>query len=325
MILITGATGLVGSHLLKELNKSTNQIIALYNKTKPSLEIENLATWKQVDILDMTALEVAMQNIKQVYHCAAMVSFNPKEKALLHQLNIDGTTNVVNACINANIEKLVHVSSVAAIGKITNQEVISEQMSWSDSDNNSEYSKTKYLSEMQVWRGIGEGLNAVIVNPSIILGAGDWNNGSTGIFKTVYNEFPWYTDGSTGFVDVIDVVQAMILLMNSSASNERYIVNGWNLSYKKVFDETAKGFNKKKAHKKVTPFLAAIVWRIEKLKSFITGSNPLLTRETAISAQTKIQFDNSKLLKKFPEFRYASFEKSIQRICGELKEKYQLQ
>jgi nucleoside-diphosphate-sugar epimerase len=319
MILITGATGLVGSHLLKELATTSADIIALYHNTKPSAAIEKLATWKQVDILDITALECAMQNVQQVYHCAAMVSFNPKEKAFIHQLNIEGTTNVVNACIHAGVKKLVHVSSVAALGKMSTSEMITEKMQWSEEANNSEYGKTKYLSEMEVWRGIGEGLHAVILNPSIILGAGDWNNGSTGIFKTAYNEFPWYTNGSNGFVDVEDVAKAMFLLMNSSIINERFIVSGWNLSYKKVFDTIAITFGKKQPHKKVTPLLAVIVWRVAQLKSFFTGAKPLLTKETAASAQINIAYDNSKLLKQFPQFKYASFEQSIERICGELK------
>lgn len=323
MILITGTTGLVGSHLLKELSKTNAQIIAIYNKTKPSLDLVNLATWKQADILDINALEDILQDVKQVYHCAAMVSFNPKEKVLLQQLNIEGTTNIVNACINANVEKLIHVSSVATLNKKASG-LITEKTNTEIDDAISEYGKTKYLSEMEVWRGIGEGLNAVIVNPSIILGNGNWNSGSTGIFKSAYDEFPWYTNGSNGFVDVNDVVKAMILLMNSSVTNERYILSGWNLTYKNVFDEIAKAFNKKKSHKKVSPFLAAIVWRMEKLKCMITSSNPLLTEETAISAQTKVEYDNSKLLKQFPTFSYSPFEKSIAKICKELKIKYQL-
>lgn len=322
MILVTGATGLLGSHLLKELAKTNENIIALYNNTQPISLIEKLATWKQVDILDIVALEAAMINVKQVYHCAAMVSFNPKQKSIIHQLNIEGTANVVNACINANVKKLVHVSSVAALGKAITYKMITEKMQWNDEANNSEYGKTKYLSEMEVWRGIGEGLNAVIVNPSIILGEGDWNSGSTEIFKTAYNEFPWYTNGSNGFVDVEDVVKAMILLMNSSITNERFIVSGWNLKYKNVFDEIAKAFNKKQPHKKVTPFIAAIVWRIEKLKSIFTGINPLLTKETAVTAQLNIEYDNSKLLTQFQHFEYMSFHKSIENICRKLAMRY---
>lgn len=324
MILVTGATGVVGSHLIKELSKQNIAVVALYNKTKPSAELEKLATWKQVDILDITALEDAMQGIQQVYHCAAIVSFNPKEKALLHQFNIQGTANIVNACINANVNKLIHVSSVASLGRIRNGQKVNEAMNWTEETSNSEYGKSKFLSEMEVWRGIGEGLNAVIVNPSIILGAGNWESGSTGIFKTAYDEFPWYTNGSSGFVDVADVAKAMVMLMKADVSNERFILSGWNLPYRSVFDAIATSFDKKKPTKQVTPLLAAIVWRLEKIKSLFSGKSPLLTKETAATAQTKIEYDSSKLLNTLPNFQYSNFENSVQRICSELKIKYQL-
>ena len=324
MIIVTGASGLVGSHIIKELSLQQKNIIALYNTTAPSKELEFLATWKQVDILDIVEVEEIFKNADQVYHCAALVSFNPKEKKKIHKLNLEGTKNVVNACLSCGVKKLVHVSSVAALGRIRPEEKINESMNWSEETNNSEYGKTKYLSEMEVWRGIGEGLKAVIVNPSIILGASNWNSGSTAIFKNVYDEFPWYTNGSSGFVDVVDVAKAMIALMNSDISSERFILSGWNLPYKKVFDEIAINFNKKLPSKKVTAFIAAIVWRLKKLESYFTGKNPLLTKETAATALTNVEYDNSKLLKAIPEFKYSNFEESIQRICDELKLKYNL-
>ncbi len=324
MILITGATGLVGSHLLKELSKNNASVIALYNKTKPGANIEKLATWKQVDILDIVALEDVMQDIKQVYHCAAMVSFNAKDKNQIHHLNIEGTKNVVNACLNNGIEKLVHVSSVATLDRFNKGELITEKMNGNNSNENSEYAKSKLASEMEVWRAIGEGLNAVIVNPSIILGAANWDNSSTAIFKNCYNEFPWYTNGSNGFVDVQDVVKAMIALMSSDITNERFILNGWNLSYKELFDAIAKQFNKKQPTKLATPFLASIAWRVEKVKSLFTGKNPLLTKETAASAQKNIAYNNSKLIKALPGFTFNTFENTVQRVCDELKLKYNL-
>ena len=324
MIIVTGASGLVGSHIIKELSLQQKNIIALYNTTAPSKELEFLATWKQVDILDIVEVEEIFKNADQVYHCAALVSFNPKEKKKIHKLNLEGTKNVVNACLSCGVKKLVHVSSVAALGRIRPEEKINESMNWSEETSNSEYGKTKYLSEMEVWRGIGEGLKAVIVNPSIILGASNWNSGSTAIFKNVYDEFPWYTNGSSGFVDVVDVAKAMIALMNSDISSERFILSGWNLPYKKVFDEIAINFNKKLPSKKVTAFIAAIVWRLKKLESYFTGKNPLLTKETAATALTNVEYDNSKLLKAIPEFKYSNFEESIQRICHELKLKYNL-
>ena len=322
MIVVTGASGLVGAHVVKALAKKQYHIIALYNSSAPSKELEALAQWQRADILDINVLEEIFSKAKQVYHCAAVVSFNPKEKKLMHQLNIEGTKNVVNACIQCGVEKLIHVSSVAALGRIRPGELISENMNWSEDTSNSEYGKTKYLSEMEVWRGIGEGLHAVIVNPSIILGAGNWNTGSSAIFKNVYKEFPWYTNGSSGFIDVNDVATAMIALMESSINAEKFILSAWNLTYRNVFDEIAKNFKKKKPTREITKTIASLVWRFEYFKSMFTNKNPLITKETAATALAKVNYDNAKLLKALPEFKYSNFEQSVERICKELIEKY---
>ncbi len=180
------------------------------------------------------------------------------------------------------------------------------------------YGESKYLAETEVWRGISEGLNAVIINPSIILGAADWNNGSSEIFKTVYKEFPYYSEGITGFVDVQDVVKAMIALMNSNISSERFIVSAENASYKMLFDMIAEAFNKKLPHKKISPFLAGMVWRAEAVKSLFTGKAPFITKETAHTALATVHFDNSKLLKALPSFQYTPLKTTVERICHEL-------
>jgi nucleoside-diphosphate-sugar epimerase len=265
-----------------------------------------------------------MEGVQQVYHCAAIVSFNPKRKELLHQTNVEGTANVVNACIDTNIQKLVFVSSVAALGRIRQDTMINETMNWSEETSNSEYGKSKFFAEMEVWRGIGEGLDAVIVNPVIILGAGDWEKGSSELFKSAYDEFPWYTEGTSGFVDVADVVKAMQLLMDSKVSGERCILCAENLAYKDVFTQMANHFGKKPPHKRVTPLLASIVWRLEAVKALFTGKDPLLTKETAKTAAAKVRFDNSKINNFFPEFTYAPVADSIKRICKELKEIHNL-
>jgi nucleoside-diphosphate-sugar epimerase len=197
-------------------------------------------------------------------------------------------------------------------------------MHWSKETSNSEYGKTKYLAEMEVWRGDAEGLPCVIVNPTVILGESDWTKGSTGIFKTIHDEFAWYTDGISGFVDVKDVVKAMIMLMESDISGERFILNAENLPYKTLFDYIATGFGKRPPYKKVTPFIANLVWRYEALKGKLTGIDPLLTKETANTAQAKVQFDNAKLLRRFTYFEYTSMSQTVQRICTYLKQKHQL-
>lgn len=323
MILVTGATGLVGSELLKQLSAQNKRVRALYCTTLPTQNSSKNIEWFQADILDVITLEEAMKDVTQVFHCAAVVSFNPAKKKQLHQTNIEGTTNVVNTCLQEGVEKLVFVSSVAALGRIREDKPIDETMNWTEETSNSEYGKSKYLAEMEVWRGIGEGLPAVIVNPVIILGTSDWNKGSTEIFKTAYNEFPWYTEGTTGFVDVKDVAKAMIALMNSNITAERFILSSENCMYKDIFTKIAIAFNKKPPHKKVTPFLANVVWRWEAIKGKLTGIAPLLTKETAKTAQTKAIFNNNKLNEYLPNFRYTSLDETIERICSELKDKYQ--
>lgn len=323
MVLVTGANGLVGSHLITTLLAQGKQVKALYHTNHADINHQNL-TWQQGDILDIIDLEETFSGITQVYHCAAIVSFNPNDKQLLHKTNVEGTANVVNACLQAGVQKLLYVSSVATLGRAGVREPISENNKWIEGNHNSEYAKSKYLAEMEVWRGIGEGLNAVIINPSIILGCSDWTKGSAAIFKNAYNEFPWYTNGTNGFVDVQDVVAIMTKLMDSDISAQRFVVSGHNLSYQELFTNIANAFNKKPPHKLVTPFLAEVVWRLEAIKARFTGSKPLLTKETARTAQQTIAYNNSKLLKALPDFKYAAINTSIERICKELKAQYQL-
>lgn len=319
MILVTGGSGLVGSELISQLLAHGNHVKAIYNNTPLSISDPNLIT-VQCDILDTSALEEAMDGITQLYHCAAVVSFSSKNKDLLFKINIGGTANVVNAALEAGVKKMVHVSSVSALGRIRENETVTEEMSWTEESSNSLYGKSKYLGEMEVWRGTGEGLEAVIVNPSLILGGGDWSKGSSAIFKSVHKEFPWYSDGITGVVDVKDVARAMILLMNSEIKNEKFILNAENLSYKEIFTGIARCFDKKPPHKKVSSLIAAMVWRWEAIKSMFTGKDPLITKETARTALAKVYFDNSKFLKAMPGFRFTPVNETISNTCATLKQ-----
>jgi nucleoside-diphosphate-sugar epimerase len=315
MILVTGGTGLLGTHLILALHQMQQPVRALYRSHIPAI-IKDKAEWIQADILDVVALETAMQDITQVYHSAGLVSFHPKHRQQLFDINVQGTANVVNASLKAGIEKLIHVSSVAAMGRIRNGAVINESMHWNDETSGSEYSRTKYLGEMEVWRGIGEGLNAVIVNPTIIFGEhGDWTKGSMNMFRTIRNGFPWYSMGGSGFVDADDVAEAMIALMQSEISEERFLVTAENRTYSDLFFMIADAFGLKRPHKKVTPFLAALIWRLEKIRSLFTRKDPLVTKETAKTSLALVEVDNSKLLKALPSFSYQPLQQSIQRIC----------
>ena len=321
MILVTGGAGLLGAALITELLADGKKVRAIYNKTPlPNFNSNNLEQL-QCNILDVVGLEEAMAGIDQVYHCAAIVTFNPKRKMEMFKINIEGTANVVNIALEAGVKKMLHVSSVAALGRIREDEMNNETMNWTEETSNSNYGQSKYLAELEVWRGIGEGLNAVMVNPVVILGAGDWNSGSSKLFQTAYNEFPWYAEGTTGFVDVRDVVKIMMQLMESDITAQRFIVSAENRSYRDVFSLMAKAFNKKPPHKIVTPLIAKIVWRLEALKSLFTKQDPLVTKETAKTALAKVNFDNSKLKKYLPQFNYRKIEETIAETCAAFQHK----
>lgn len=322
-ILVTGGAGLIGNELIKQLLADGGNVKAIYHSTPLSISNPNLEI-AQCDILDVLRLGEIMEGITHVYHSAAIVSYDPKDKWKLLKINIEGTANVVNACIDANVKKLVHVSSVAALGRIREKGMVTEQMNWTEETSNSIYGKSKHLGEMEVWRGIGEGLEAVIVNPTLILGGDNWETGSSAIFKNAYNEFPWFTEGVSGFVDVRDVARTMILLMNSEITAQRFIVSAENLSYKEIFSSIARSFEKKPPYKKVTPFLAELIWRLEAFKTKFTAKKHLLTKETVRTAQAKVYFDNGKILKALPQFQFIKIKDSITHTCANLKEKYHL-
>lgn len=318
MILVTGGAGLLGSELIRQLLLQGKKVRAIFNKSPLTDFNSELLEQFQCNILDVVALETAMQGVQEIYHCAAMVSFAPSSKRDLFSINIEGTANVVNTALDAGIKKMVHVSSVAALGRIREGEPITETMNWTEETSNSVYGQSKYLGELEVWRGIGEGLNAVIVSPVIILGCADWKSGSSQIFKSVYDEFPWYTEGVSGFVDTGDVAKAMIALMQSDISSERFIISAENRTYRQVFNWIADGFGKKRPHKKVTPLIAKIVWRLEAIKSRFSGKNPLVTKETATTALAEVTYNNEKLLKFLPDFKYTNIESAILITCKQM-------
>lgn len=310
---------MVGIHLIRALLKEGDEVVALYRSAIPAeltaAEIQQVQ-WVQGDILDVVFLVELMSGCARVYHCAGLVSFNPSKANALMKINVEGTANVVNAALASGVQKLVHVSSVAALGRKRNNTTVTENVKWDDNANPSVYGLSKYLGELEVWRAISEGLNAVIVNPVIILGLAQWGTGSSAMFRNAFNEFPWYTEGVSGFVDAADVATAMVLLMKSEIAAERFILSAENKSYRSIFTEMAIAFGKKPPTRKVNPTLAAIVWRIEGIKSWITGKEALLTKETAETAQQKVNFDNSKILNALPGFEFKPVSQTISECCS---------
>lgn len=308
MILVTGATGLIGSHLLYKLVSDNNNVIALKRKNSSldnvkrtfgyySTDVEKLFTkiiWREGDILNFEEVDTVFKDITKVYHCAAIVSFNPKEKKKIIKNNVEGTANIVDACIKNNIKKLCHVSSIASLGGKKN-EIIDESAQYDLNALKSAYSESKYRSELEVWRGIEEGLNAVIVNPAVVVGPGNWKTGSSSIFYNIWKGLNFYTEGITGYVDVMDVVNIMQQLMESDIKNERFVLNSQNINYKDFLSEIAKSLNCRIPQYKASDLLLNIAWRIDKIKSFIPGQKHLITKEIAKSASEICNYSNDKI------------------------------
>lgn len=292
-------------------------VTGLYYSRRPDIQYPNL-TWKSGDLLDVVALEEILQGVTHVYHCAAIVSFDPDKSRQMIRENVAGTANLVNAALEAGVEKLIHVSSVASLGRTSanqNGALINEETYWEEHKHNSAYAESKYLAEMEVWRAMAEGLNAAIVNPGVILGEGDWTKGSARLVQIVYDQFPWYTEGINSWVDVKDVATAMVLLMNSDIAEERYIISAGNYPYKDVFTGIAKALNRRPPFKKASPWMTEIVWRAEMLKSRLANKEVTISKESARTAQSQYYYDNNKFLQQFPGFRYRSLEETIDRIA----------
>ena len=336
MIFITGCTGLVGSHLVSEIVKrqrttdngqqtlSTIKLLCRKNSDLSLLnnvlkrygfnEIPNNIEFIYGDVMDYDILEEAMKDVDEVYHCAAVVSFDPSDKGSLMRVNVEGTKNMVNAALYCGVKKFCHVSSIAALGRALEGEPIDEESPWTQSKNNSIYSISKHKSEMEVWRGIAEGLDATIVNPSLILGAGRWNTSSCELFTTIAKGFPFYTEGVNGFVDVKDVVRAMIMLMENNKFGQRYCLNGALISYKELFSLMADNFKVKAPYIKVGKTLSKIAWRVFWILGKLQRKKPLITKETARTATRIYSYSSNKIVKDL-NFKFTPIEESIKEIC----------
>lgn len=320
MILVTGATGFLGAELIVQLTAKNFRVRALKRSTSviPPLLLENeLIEWFVADINDSETLADAFESVTQVYHCAAFISFDPKDKAKLLKINIEGTSNVVNLCLENNV-RLVHVSSIAALGNAKQGVLISEKDYWEYDPNVHSYAISKYEGEMEVWRGVAEGLDAVIVNPAVIIGKNAGYEGSGAIFKLVKEGLKFYTDGATGIVDVADVAKCMILLMESDISSERYTLSSDNLNYKSFFAEIARGFGLKAPSIEAKPWMLGIAWRAAKFASFFTRKAPVLTRDAARSSFNLSYYSNEKI-KATINITFKPLTDSIREVCAALK------
>ena len=319
--LVTGATGLVGIHILADLLKNGEHVRATKTSNSKLEIVETVLNhynlgehyknieWVDLDVLDISQCLDVIKGIDHVYHSAAIVSFLKKERQKMYKTNIEGTANIVNACLSENVKKIGFISSVAALGRNKNNEY-SEKTKWVNNKNNSHYSITKFKSENEIWRGIQEGLDAVITNPGIILGPGDWNRSSTTFFKSIINGLNFYPIGKSGFVDVRDVSKSIIELTKSEINAQKYIVVSENCSYEEIFKKIANAFDKPPPEKKASPLLLEFVWRLESLRSLISSKKPSITKETARTSSMDYIYHNDKIIKAL-NYKFYSIEDSI--------------
>jgi dihydroflavonol-4-reductase len=333
MILVTGGTGFLGAYVIADLLLSGEEVRAIRRESSDMSEVNSILAlklkgredllqrlqWFETDLLDVIGLESAMQGTEEVYHCAGVVSFNSGDSSLLTQVNVEGTANMVNVALATGIKKFCHVSSIAALGRSRHSENIDEDSKWEDSPINSNYAISKMKGELEVWRGIEEGLNAVIVNPGVILGFGDLDKGAGKIYSRVWKGNPFYTTGVNGYVDVNDVSAAMIQLMKSPGSGKRFILVAENAGWKKILGTMARGFGKPQPNIKLPPLLVGLGWRILHLHYLISGTEPLVTRESARSAFNTF-FYSSKKIEDEIGFRFMPLEDTILRSCREFIE-----
>lgn len=326
MVLVTGGTGLVGAHLLLHLIENDENVRAIYRNVATIKKTKSLFSlykkevlfekieWIKADIIDVPSLEKAFENIDYVYHCAALISFNPKEEDLIRKINIEGTANIVNFCLAKSIKKLCFVSSIAALGDLKqNEKIITEETEWNPEKPHSDYAISKYGAEMEIWRGQQEGLNAVIVNPGVIIGPGFQEQGSGKLFKNVQNGLPFFTKGSSGFVAVTDVVKIMFELMKNEIKNDRYTLISQNIVFRDFFNSIARASKIKDPSIYLSPLMMGILWRMDWLFSTIFRQKRHLDRATAIASYSKNLYSNEKI-KSALEFEFLDMHQYIKEI-----------
>jgi nucleoside-diphosphate-sugar epimerase len=310
--IVTGATGLVGSHLLYELASRGRKVKAVAHNSKNIAKVETLFSfyhdkpqellqnieWYEMDILDYYGLTEIIESSSRVYHCAGEVSFDRKRKKQILEVNIKGTANVVNACIEKAAVKLCHVSSVAAIGDGEKGEAICEKNIWQKNPKHTVYSISKFYSEMEVWRGIEEGLNAVIVNPTIIIGPTlSDSEGIGALFESVKKGLKFYPPGRSGFVDVRDVARIMIMLMENDRKSERFIVNAENLDYRQLLNEISRANgNAVNPSIVLTRTMSKFAIAADTVISLIRGKASSLTNEIINSSFSRDNYSTEKIV-----------------------------
>jgi dihydroflavonol-4-reductase len=318
MIAVTGANGLLGSFIVRQLLSTQQPFVAVVRRNSDVRLLADIAeqvTFRYADVTDPVSIDEALEGVNGVIHAAAVVSFNPAQEKNIYKINVEGTRNVVDACLERNISRFVHVSSVAALGRQKDQPRITEENKWLESPLNTVYAKSKHLAEAEVFRANEEGLNTVTVSPSVILAPADWTRSSAQLFKYVWEEKKFYIDSNLNFVDVRDVVNAIFQLYNSQINGERFILNGGTIRFQDFFSMVADKFNKKPPSVKLNSAALKLLASVETLRSNLLGKEPLITRETARMAGNHFSYSSDKI-KKLLNLNFHSIESTVSWCCS---------
>ena len=323
MIVVTGANGLLGSHLLRRLVSENVPAIGVKKPNSETAIAKDLAVieWREADLLDVEALTEALRGATTVIHAAALVTFNPRSRKNILDVNENGTKNIVNACLALGVQHLIHVSSVAAIGRQKNVRHINEESKWQSGELNTDYALSKHLAELEVWRGHEEGLKVAIINPSVILAPFHQNKSSAQLFRYVMQEKKIYTDGHINYVDVRDVVEMIWQIHAQKIDGERFIANGGQTSFKNLFEQIAFRLNKKPPSLKLpVRWLTALAFA-EEWRSRITGKEPLISRQSAKSVRETFHYSNKKALQKLG-IQFQTLENTLDWCCAHYSSTY---
>ena len=322
-ILVTGGTGFIGSYLLRYLVREGYRGVRAVRRPGSDMRlVEPVADqidWVEGDLRDIFFLEESMHAVETIIHCAAKLSFQPGEEKEMMQVNVQGTANVVNAALHTGVEKLLHVSSVEAVGRSKDGETLRENSRWQRSRLNTPYAISKFLGEQEAWRGMAEGLTVNVVNPAVVLGAGRWEEGPLQFFRLTWNNFPFYPSGAAGFVDVRDVARFMVRLLERDISGERFLLSAENMSYRSLMERLAHYLDRRPPSIRLAPWMQGLAWRFAWLKRQLGAPPSPITRETTRIASSTFFVDPAKSRTAL-DFDYLPIEETLAATAQRFRE-----
>ena len=304
MVFVTGATGLVGRYLVDELLRNGEHVRALCRPQSDRQAVHDFLAkagtddvhleWVEGSLHDGMFLEEAMAGCRRVFHCAAMVSFHSKDAEAMMRINRDATGLVVNAMLHTGATELVHVSSVAALGRKPG-EPVHEDVPFEDGRDVSHYARSKFAAELEAWRGQEEGLRVLAVNPVIVLGEGDFSRSSSMLFTLVHRGLSWYPVGTNGFVAARDVARACTLLAAHNCWGERFVLCSENTSYQQLMAWMAEALGVPAPHRPLKSWMLGMAWRLSALWEALTGRRAPISKESVENTNKDHRYATDKL------------------------------